>query len=637
MNRRSDKRILGGDPLWFKNAIIYEVHVKAYYDSNGDGIGDFPGLTQKLDYIQNLGVNTIWLLPFFSSPLRDDGYDIANYLDIHPTYGTLADFRRFLREAHSRNIRVIIELVVNHTSDAHPWFQAARRAPKGSNRRNFYVWNDDDDKYKDARIIFTDSETSNWSWDPVAKSYYWHRFFSHQPDLNFNNPQVVKKLVSVMKFWLDLGVDGLRLDAVPYLCERDGTNCENLPETHEIIKTFRREMDTHYQDRIFLAEANQWPEDAAEYFGSGDECHMAFHFPLMPRIYMALALEERFPIVEILKQTPDIPPNCQWAVFLRNHDELTLEMVTNKERDYMYEAYANEPRARINVGIRRRLAPLMEYSRAKIELMNALLLSICGSPVIYYGDEIGMGDNLFLGDRNGVRTPMQWTPDRNGGFSAADPERLFLPPVMEAITGFQAVNVEAQKRNPSSLLNWMKRLISVRKQFKAFGEGTLEFIKPANRNILAFVRNHADGNILCVANLSRSAQPVHLDLQKFKGYTPVEMLGKNQFPTISDEPYQLSLAAYGFYWFELSITATGPAWQSFDELTHYELPVLVFRAQAGDKQLAGLQKLLADKRREKLLLEAITQYFTRKRWFAGKNRQFSHISLDPVGVVASKD
>ena len=637
MNRRSDKRVLASDPLWFKNAIIYEVHVKAYYDSNGDGIGDFPGLTQKLDYIQNLGVNTIWLLPFFSSPLRDDGYDIADYLDIHPTYGTLADFRRFLREAHSRNIRVIIELVVNHTSDAHPWFQAARRAPKGSNRRNFYVWNDDDDKYKDARIIFTDSETSNWSWDPVAKSYYWHRFFSHQPDLNFNNPQVVKKLVSVMKFWLDLGVDGLRLDAVPYLCERDGTNCENLPETHEIIKTFRREMDTHYQDRIFLAEANQWPEDAAEYFGSGDECHMAFHFPLMPRIYMALALEERFPIVEILKQTPDIPPNCQWAVFLRNHDELTLEMVTNKERDYMYEAYANEPRARINVGIRRRLAPLMEYSRAKIELMNALLLSICGSPVIYYGDEIGMGDNLFLGDRNGVRTPMQWTPDRNGGFSAADPERLFLPPVMEAITGFQAVNVEAQKRNPSSLLNWMKRLISVRKQFKAFGEGTLEFIKPANRNILAFVRNHADGNILCVANLSRSAQPVHLDLQKFKGYTPVEMLGKNQFPTISDEPYQLSLAAYGFYWFELSITATGPAWQSFDELTHYELPVLVFRAQAGDKQLAGLQKLLADKRREKLLLEAITQYFTRKRWFAGKNRQFSHISLDPVGVVASKD
>lgn len=637
MKKKAVGTFLAEDPMWFKNAIIYEVHVKAFCDSNGDGIGDFPGITSKLDYIQELGVNTIWLLPFYPSPLRDDGYDISDYFDVHSNYGTLADFRRFLREAHRRNLRVITELVVNHTSDMHPWFQKARRAPKGSNARNFYVWNDDDNKYQDARIIFTDTETSNWSWDPIAKSYFWHRFFSHQPDLNFANPQVIKKIISVMRFWLDLGVDGLRLDAIPYLCERDGTNCENLPETHEIIRIFRREMDARYQNRVFIAEANQWPEDAAEYFGNGDECHMSFHFPLMPRIYMALAMEERYPIVEILKQTPDIPSNCQWAVFLRNHDELTLEMVTSKERDYMYEAYANDPRARINVGIRRRLTPLMEYNRAKIELMNALLLSITGSPVIYYGDEIGMGDNLFLGDRNGVRTPMQWTPDRNGGFSSADPERLFLPPVMEAVTGFQAVNVESQLRNPSSLLNWMKRIIGVRKRFKAFGEGGLEFIKPANRNILAFIRHHENTSILVVANLSRSAQPVHLDLHKFHGYTPVEMIGRTTFPTISDEPYQLSLAGYGFYWFELQFGTSGPAWHNADDLVYHELPVLVFRALSEEKRLAGLQKLLLDKRAEKLLFDAVSQYSSRKRWFSGKGRKIAEFCQEYAEIVSHQN
>ncbi|PKL45421.1 MAG: maltose alpha-D-glucosyltransferase [Candidatus Riflebacteria bacterium HGW-Riflebacteria-1] len=620
--------VIAEDPMWHKNAIIYEVHVKAFYDSDGDGIGDFQGLTQKLDYIHSLGVNTIWLLPFYPSPFRDDGYDISNYLDVHPSYGTLADFKHFLHEAHSRNLRVIIELVINHTSDTHPWFQESRRAAKGSSARNYYVWNDDDNKFSDARIIFTDTETSNWSWDPVAKAYYWHRFFSHQPDLNFHNPQVVKKLIAAMRFWLDMGVDGLRLDAIPYLCEREGTSCENLPETHSIIKLFRKEMDKRYKNRIFLAEANQWPEDAAEYFGDGDECHMAYHFPLMPRMYMALALEDRFPVVEIMKQTPEIPANCQWAIFLRNHDELTLEMVTSKERDYMYESYANDPRARINVGIRRRLSPLMEYNRAKIELMNALLLSMPGSPVLYYGDEIGMGDNLFLGDRNGVRTPMQWTPDRNGGFSSSDPERLFLPPVMGAITGFQALNVEAQSKNPSSLLNWMKRIIAVRSHCTALGEGSIEFIKPANRKILAYVRTHGDANILCIANLSRSAQPVQLDLAKFKGYTPVEMLGKHAFPTISDEPYQLSLTGYGFYWFELSLTTAGPAWQKPDLSTMPELSVMVFRSSGEKTFLPDLNRLLGDKKREKTLQESIQQYCTRKRWFAGKGRELLHIETE---------
>ncbi|MDN5279246.1 MAG: maltose alpha-D-glucosyltransferase / alpha-amylase [Clostridiales bacterium] len=637
MSKKSKRSIIEDDPNWHKNAIIYEVHVKAFYDSNGDGIGDFPGLTMKLDHIQELGINTIWLLPFYPSPFRDDGYDISNYLDVHPDYGTIADFRNFLKEAHSRGIRVITELVINHTSDTHPWFQQARRAKKGSSKRNYYVWHDDDNKYQDARIIFTDTETSNWSWDPVAKAYYWHRFFSHQPDLNFENPQVIKKLIGVMRFWLDMGVDGLRLDAIPYLCEREGTNCENLPETHEIIKKFRSELDKRYKNRIFLAEANQWPEDAAEYFGDGDECHMAFHFPLMPRIYMSLALEDRFPIVEILKQTPEIPDNCQWAIFLRNHDELTLEMVTSKERDYMYEQYAKDPRARVNVGIRRRLAPLMEYNRAKIELMNALLLTMPGSPVIYYGDEIGMGDNMFLGDRNGMRTPMQWTPDRNGGFSAADPERLFLPPVMSSITGFYAVNVESQNRTPASLLNWMKRIISIRKHYKAFGQGTFEFIKPANRKILAYLRSYDDTTILCVANLSRSAQPVHIDLSRFKGFTPIELTGKIAFPSITDEPYQLSLAGFGFYLFELSCETEGPAWQKPGALNYSELPVFVFRTSPEEKRLAVLHKLLNDKRREKLLHEAMYLYANSKRWFAGKNREFSHLKADIALTISQAE
>jgi maltose alpha-D-glucosyltransferase/alpha-amylase len=612
--------------MWFKNAIIYEVHVKAFHDSNGDGVGDFPGLTQKLDYIQELGINTIWLLPFYPSPFRDDGYDISDYLNVHPDYGTLADFRTFLKQAHKRGIRVIIELVINHTSDMHPWFQQARKSPKGSSKRNHYVWNDDDSKFEDARIIFTDTESSNWSWDPVAKAYYWHRFFSHQPDLNFHNPQVIKKLTKVMRFWLDMGVDGLRLDAIPYLCERENTNCENLPETHGIIKLFRRELDKLYDNRIFLAEANQWPEDAAEYFGEGDECHMAFHFPLMPRIYMALALEDRFPIIEIMKQTPEIPENCQWAIFLRNHDELTLEMVTSKERDYMYEAYAKDPRARINVGIRRRLAPLMEYNRAKIELMNALLLSMPGSPVLYYGDEIGMGDNMFLGDRNGMRTPMQWTPDRNGGFSTADPEMLFLPPVMGTLTGYHTVNVESQSRKPASLLNWTRRMINVRKNFNAFGQGTIEFIKPANRKILVYVRAFEDTNILCVYNLSRSAQPVHIDLQKFKGFTPIELLGQNAFPKITDKPYQLSLASYGFYLFELSARHDGPSWQHTNGLSQAELPVFVFRSAPEEKRLSTLHKLFNDRKRERLFSEALQNYVEKKRWFAAKGREVHELN-----------
>lgn len=637
MKGQNLKSLIDNDPVWYKNAIIYEVHVKAFCDSNGDGIGDFPGITSKLDYIQGLGVNTLWLLPFYPSPFRDDGYDIADYLNVHPDYGTLADFRQFLREAHARGIRVITELVVNHTSDAHPWFQEARKAKKGSSKRDYYIWNDDDSKYNQARIIFTDTETSNWSWDPIAKAYYWHRFFSHQPDLNFNNPQVIKKLLGVMRFWLDMGVDGLRLDAIPYLCVREGTNCENLPETHAVIKQFRAELDKRYNDKIFLAEANQWPEDAAEYFGDGDECHMAFHFPLMPRIYMSLALEDRYPIVEIMKQTPEIPENCQWAIFLRNHDELTLEMVTSEERDYMYRQYAADPRARVNVGIRRRLAPLLEYNRAKIELLNALLLTMPGSPVIYYGDEIGMGDNMFLGDRNGMRTPMQWTPDRNGGFSSADPEKLFLPPVMSTITGFHTVNVESQSQTPSSLLNWMKKIIAVRKNHKAFGQGDFVFIKPANRKILAYIRAFENKTILCVANLSRSAQPVHLELKEYSGHTPIELLGRTAFPTISNEPYQLTLSAYGFYLFELSEEAEGPTWQRPDSTSNLELPVFVFRAAPDDSRLAVLHKLLNDTKREMLLQEALVLYAGKKRWFAGKGKSLVNIEADIALTISQKE
>jgi len=542
---------LDADELWYKDAIIYQLHVKAFADSNNDGIGDFAGLTEKLGYLQDLGVTALWLLPFYPSPGRDDGYDIADYGSINPDFGTMKDFRRFIAEAKRRGLRVITELVVNHTSDQHDWFKRARRSDPKSSARNWYVWSDTDQKYLGTRIIFTDTEKSNWTWDPEAGQFYWHRFFSHQPDLNFDNPRVVGAIVKVMKRWLDAGVDGFRLDAIPYLCEREGTSNENLPETHTIIKKLRAELDAYAKGKLMLAEANQWPEDVQEYFGQSDECQMAYHFPLMPRIYMAIAQEDRFPITDILRQTPDIPSNCQWALFLRNHDELTLEMVTDVERDYLWSTYANDPRARINVGIRRRLAPLMDNDRRKIELMNSLLLSFPGTPIIYYGDEIGMGDNIYLGDRNGVRTPMQWTPDRNGGFSRADPARLYAPTIMDPVYGYEAVNVEAQSRSLSSLLSATKRLISVRKSTLAFGRGTMSFIRPTNRSVLAYIRQYQDEVILCVANLSRSAQATELDLSSWKDRVPLEMLGRTRFPAIGEVPYMITLAPYGFYWFQL--------------------------------------------------------------------------------------
>ncbi|MBN1687669.1 MAG: maltose alpha-D-glucosyltransferase [Candidatus Omnitrophica bacterium] len=539
------------DPLWYKDAIIYETHVKAFCDSTGDGIGDFRGLTQKLDYLQDLGINCIWLLPFYQSPLRDDGYDISDYRKILPDYGTVKDFRNFTREAHRRGIRVLIELVVNHTSDQHPWFQEARTS-KSSKKRNFYVWSADPEKYKGTRIIFTDTEKSNWTYDPVAGEYYWHRFFSHQPDLNFDNPIVCRTMLNMLSYWLNFGVDGFRLDAVPYLFEREGTNCENLSETHAYLKALRSRLDRKFKSKIFLAEANQWPADVRPYFGEGDECQMAFHFPLMPRIFMAIRQENNMPIIDIMKQTPDIPENCQWALFLRNHDELTLEMVTHEERDYMYKEYAADPKARLNLGIRRRLAPLMNNGRRQMELLNSLLFSLPGSPVIYYGDELGMGDNIYLGDRNGVRTPMQWTGDRNGGFSQADTARLYAPPIVDPVYGYQAVNVEAQSRTPTSFLNWMKRLIQVRKAYRAFGRGSLEFILPKNNKVLAYIRQYQDETLLIVNNLSRYVQPVELDLQKYRGLIPVEIQGGVVFPTIGELPYFLTLGPHGFYWFRLT-------------------------------------------------------------------------------------
>nr|NOY02508.1 maltose alpha-D-glucosyltransferase [Gammaproteobacteria bacterium] len=529
MAKRSRPAAFIDDPLWYKDAVIYQLHIKSFFDSNNDGIGDFAGLISKLDYIAELGVNTLWLLPFYPSPRRDDGYDIAEYKAVHPDYGSMADARRFIAEAHKRGLRVITELVINHTSDQHPWFQRARHAKRGSKARDFYVWSDDDQKYDGTRIIFLDTEKSNWTWDPVAGQYFWHRFYSHQPDLNFDNPQVLKAVIGVMRFWLDLGVDGLRLDAIPYLIERDGTNNENLAETHGVLRAIRAEIDANYPDRMLLAEANQWPEDTRPYFGEGDgdECHMAFHFPLMPRMYMALAMEDRFPITDILRQTPEIPANCQWAIFLRNHDELTLEMVTDRERDYLWNYYAEDRRARINLGIRRRLAPLLQRDRRRIELLTSLLLSMPGTPTLYYGDELGMGDNIYLGDRDGVRTPMQWSPDRNGGFSRADPQRLVLPPVMDPLYGYQTVNVEAQSHDPHSLLNWTRRMLAVRKQQKAFGRGTLRTLSPSNRRILAYIREYtdADGNtevILCVANVSRAAQAAELELSQYADKVPVE-------------------------------------------------------------------------------------------------------------------
>jgi maltose alpha-D-glucosyltransferase/alpha-amylase len=610
----------GGDPLWFKDAVIYEVHVRAFFDGNDDGSGDFAGLTRKLDYIQDLGVNTIWLLPFYPSPGRDDGYDIADYHNIHPAYGTRAEFRSFVREAHRRNLRVITELVLNHTSEAHPWFQAARRAAPGSEKRNYYVWSDTPERYAGTRIIFRDAETSNWAWDTVARAYYWHRFFSHQPDLNFDNPHVLRAMLRVMDFWLRFGVDGFRLDAIPYLVERDGTSNENLRETHEIIKVIRRAMAVKYPHHMLLAEANSWPEDVRDYFGNGtDECHMAYHFPLMPRMYMAIAQEDRHPIVEILEQTPEIPPTCQWAIFLRNHDELTLETVTSRERDYMYQAYAADPRARLNLGIRRRLAPLLENDFERIRLMNSLLLSMPGSPIIYYGDEIGMGDNVFLGDRNGLRTPMQWSFDRNAGFSRADPQQLYLPPIMDPVYGYQAVNVEAQTRDRSSLLNWMKRLLQVRRTSQAFGRGGLRFIRPGNRHVLVYLREHGADTLLCVANLSRSAQPVELDLSEHKGVVPVELLGRTPFPPVGEHPYQLTLSGYGFYWFRLSREAEAPPWHG-ERSPREDLPAMVL-VHGWDsffpERVAPWRQALSQALRARLESRVIPGLLARERWGSG--------------------
>jgi maltose alpha-D-glucosyltransferase/alpha-amylase len=619
------------DALWYKDAVVYQLHVKAFFDSNDDGLGDFKGLTAKLDYVKDLGVNTIWLLPFYPSPLKDDGYDVADYHNVHPQYGTRNDFRTFVREAHRRGLRVITELVVNHTSDAHPWFQAARRAPAGSTKRDFYVWSDSDQKYKGTRIIFTDTEASNWTWDPIAKAYFWHRFFSHQPDLNFDNPQVLKAIFRTMRFWLDMGVDGFRLDAIPYLVEREGTNNENLPETHAVIKRIRAALDARYKSRLLLAEANQWPEDVREYFGEGDECHMAYHFPLMPRMYMAIAQEDRHPVVEIMQQTPDIPESCQWAIFLRNHDELTLEMVTHKERDYMYRMYAADPRAKINLGIRRRLAPLMENDIERIKLMNSLLLSMPGSPIIYYGDEIGMGDNIYLGDRNGVRTPMQWSPDRNAGFSRADPQRLYLPPIMDAIYGYEAVNVEAQHREPASLLNWMRRMLAVRATSKAFGRGKLTFLKPGNRKVLAYLREYGDEAILCVANLGRSAQPVELDLKRFRGRLPVELMGRTPFPPIGDLPYLLTLPSCGYYWFRLAQPgeADVPHWHE-DRLPREDLPVLVLFdgwASFFRERVVPWRIGMADKTRAQLEQSILPRYIESQRWYASKGESIQRAKL----------
>ncbi|MBT2325464.1 maltose alpha-D-glucosyltransferase [Variovorax paradoxus] len=617
------------DPLWYRDAVIYQLNVKAFFDSNNDGIGDFKGITAKLDYVKELGVNTIWLMPFYPSPMRDDGYDISEYEDVHPQYGTLDDFREMLDAAHRRGLRVITELVINHTSSDHAWFQAARRASPGSSERDFYVWSDTDQIYQGTRVIFTDTETSNWSWDPIAKAYYWHRFFSHQPDLNFDNPKVLEAVFKTMRFWLDMGVDGFRLDAIPYLVERDGTSNENLPETHAVIKKLRAAIDARYKNRFLLAEANMWPEDVREYFGDGDECHMAYHFPLMPRMYMAIAQEDRHPIVEIIQQTPEIPEGCQWAIFLRNHDELTLEMVTSKERDYMYLMYAADLRARVNVGIRRRLAPLMENDVDRVKLMNGMLLSMPGSPIIYYGDEIGMGDNVFVGDRNGVRTPMQWSPDRNAGFSRADPQRLYLQPIMDPMYGYEALNVEAQARDASSLLNWTRRMLAVRKTSHAFGRGKRIFLRPGNRKILAYLSAYGDDTILTVFNLSRAAQPVELDLSAYKGKVPVEMLGRTSFPPIGELPYLLTLPSFGFYWFRLAADAEMPSWHQ-EGVGLQDRPTLVlfdgwtsfFRDRVMPWRIGMAERMLAQ-----FETDTLPRFLEIQRWYASKGTPIARARL----------
>ncbi len=616
------KSTIKNDPHWFKDSIFYELRVRSFADSDGDGIGDFLGATEQLDYLRDLGVTMLWLLPFFPSPLRDDGYDIAGYMDVHPEVGTLEDFGLFLREAHKRDLQVMVELVLNHTSDQHPWFQRARRAPAGSPERDFYVWSDTPDRFHEARIIFKDFETSNWSWDPVAKAYYWHRFFSHQPDLNYDNPLVEQAMFEVVDFWLDKGVDGLRLDAVPYLYEREGTGCENLEEGHGFLQKLRHHMDSKYKNRILLAEANQWPEDAVAYFGEGNECHMAFHFPIMPRLFMSLHMEERFPIIDILNQTPAIPDNCQWAIFLRNHDELTLEMVTDEERDYMYNAYAQESRARINLGIRRRLAPLLGNDRKRLELMNALLFSLPGTPVIYYGDEIGMGDNIYLGDRNGVRTPMQWSPDRNAGFSRANPQKLFLPVITDPEYSYESINVETQQSNPHSLLWWSKRIIALRRRFSAFGRGSVELLHPNNSRILAFLRRYEDEVILVVCNLSRFVQHLSLDLSRFVDYAPVELFGGSEFPAIDERPYFLTLGPHGFYWFQLRPEAVDELADGPDE---EETPTLVVQGDWTAIFQGGYREMLE---------ALIPQYLRGQRWFQSKARQIRAVTIRDHIVVS---
>ncbi|WP_018042177.1 maltose alpha-D-glucosyltransferase [Methylobacterium sp. 88A] len=604
------------DPQWYRDAIIYQIHVKSFFDSNNDGIGDFEGLTQKLDYVRDLGVTAIWLMPFYPSPLRDDGYDIGDYRDVNPSYGTMEEFRKFVEAAHDRGLRVITELVINHTSDQHPWFQRAREAPAGSPERDFYVWSDTDTPYSDTRIIFLDTETSNWTWDPVAKQYFWHRFYSHQPDLNFDNPAVLEGVIEVMRYWLDMGVDGLRLDAIPYLIERDGTNCENLPETHTVIKAIRAALDASYPDRMLLAEANQWPEETAQYFGDGDECHMAFHFPLMPRMYMAIAREDRHPITDIMRQTPEIPEGCQWAIFLRNHDELTLEMVTAEERDYLWSFYAAERRARINLGIRRRLAPLLENDRRKIELMKSLVLSMPGTPVLYYGDEIGMGDNIYLGDRDGVRTPMQWSPDRNGGFSRANPAKLFLPSVQDPIYGFDAINVEAQTQSQTSLLNWTRRMIAIRNNSVALGRGAMQFLYPTNRKVLAWIREFEGERVLCVANLSRAPQAVQLDLSEFRSAVPIELTGGSEFPAIGELPYLLTLPSYGFYWFSLNAANAGEIGPQ------PETPELFTLVLTG-----GVETLMAGRERTAFERTVAPRFIGTRRWFGAKGTRIKSVSV----------
>ncbi len=606
--------------LWYKDAIIYELHIKAFCDSNGDGTGDFAGLMTKLDYLQELGVTAIWVLPFYPSPLKDDGYDIADYYSINSRYGTIEQFQQFLTEAHKRNLKVITELVINHTSDQHPWFQKARLAPKGSPERNYYVWSDSPDKYKDVRIIFGDFEASNWSWDPVAQQYFWHRFFHHQPDLNFDNEQVQQEIFKILDFWCAMGVDGFRLDAVPYLFEREGTNGENLPETHAFLKRLRSHVDAHFPGIVFLAEANMWPEDSASYFGDGDECHMNYHFPVMPRMFMALEQEDRYPITDIFEQTPAIPDSCQWALFLRNHDELTLEMVTDEERDFMYKVYAKDPKARINLGIWHRLAPLMDNDRKRIELMNALLFSLPGTPVVYYGDEIGMGDNFYLGDRDGVRTPMQWSPDRNAGFSSANPQQLYLPVILDPEYSYQAVNVELQRQNTSSLFWFMKRIINMRRNYPAFSRGSMRFIQVENPKVLAFTRSYEDEHLLVIVNLSKHAQPAEVDMKAFKGYVPVEAFSKNAFPIISGEqPYFFTLSAHSFQWFILQKLGQSDVVQS---LPHFELNN--WTEQVG--------------RNRALLNDVLPSYLKRSTWFQGKDRTIHNLSIiEEVDIASGSD